>query len=321
MQILSIGTKKRIYAVAFSPDGRDLAAVCGDLFLRVWDLDTGEVRRSIPIEHTSGSYDAAYLGPGRVVFSGINLDWWDVEANGWNQIARGSPWMRRLKVSPDGLHLVEVDQARSAGWTTGPGLMVRDTADWELLPEAEQAAATTGGAAFSPDGRLLATGHLRVAGPRDRHVGADPSGLQYYRTTNEYDYLVHVREFPSGKVVLTLDGWQQAVAHLAFSPDGNYLAGTAGIRLRVWDLTADREVAVHKRGPKHFQGLAFDAAGRFLATVSNDATVRIWDAQTWEERRTFTWQIGALLNIAFAPDGLRAAAGSDKGQIVIWDVD
>jgi hypothetical protein len=28
-----------------------------------------------------------------------------------------------------------------------------------------------------------------------------------------------------------------------------------------------------------------------------------------------------LLNISFAPDGLRAAAGSDRGQIVIWDVE
>jgi WD40 repeat protein len=111
------------------------------------------------------------------------------------------------------------------------------------------------------------------------------------------------------------------VSHLAFSPDGSVLAGTAGIRLRIWDLTTDREVAHHKRGPKHFQGLAFTADGRFLATVSNDETVRVWDARSWEEHTTYTWKVGKLLNIAFAPDGLRAAAGSDKGHIVLWDVD
>jgi WD40 repeat protein len=138
---------------------------------------------------------------------------------------------------------------------------------------------------------------------------------------NEYDYLVHVREMPTGRVVQSIDGWQQAVTHLAFSPGGGVLAGTAGPRLRAWDLTAGRELAVHKRGPKHFQGLSFSHDGRFLATVSNDATVRLWDAQTWAERSRITWDIGALLNIAFAPDGLRAAAGSDKGHIVIWDVE
>src|SRR4051794_21456644 len=113
MQTLSIGKKKRIYSVAFSPDGRDLAAVCGDLFLRVWDLDTGEVRRSIAIPHASSGYDAAYLDAGRIGFSGVDLNWWDVEPNGWNLITRGSPWGRRLRVSPDGKYLVEVDQARS----------------------------------------------------------------------------------------------------------------------------------------------------------------------------------------------------------------
>jgi WD40 repeat protein len=86
-------------------------------------------------------------------------------------------------------------------------------------------------------------------------------------------------------------------------------------------LRADRELALHKRGTKHFQGLSFSRDGRFLATVSNDETVRVWDARTWEERSRITWDIGALLNIAFAPDGLRAAAGSDRGQVVIWDVE
>ena len=89
----------------------------------------------------------------------------------------------------------------------------------------------------------------------------------------------------------------------------------------IWDLENDRELALHKRGTKHFQGLSFTADGRYLATVSNDATVRIWNAGSWQEHTTITWEIGKLLNIAFAPDGCRAAAGSDAGKVVIWDVD
>lgn len=97
--------------------------------------------------------------------------------------------------------------------------------------------------------------------------------------------------------------------------------GTAGPRLRIWDLEGNRELALHKRGTKHFQGLAFTADGRYLASVSNDETVRLWETCTWQEHRTYTWQIGRLLNVALAPDGCRAAAGSDQGQVVIWDVD
>jgi WD40 repeat protein len=177
---------------------------------------------------------------------------------------------------------------------------------------------TTGGVAFSSDGRFLATGHMERVGTRTKRFGVLP-GVEF--AVNEYDYLVDVWKFPGARIAMSIDGWQQAVTHLAFSPDGRFLAGTAGPRLRVWDLGLDREVALHKRGPKHFQGLSFTHDGRFLATVSNDETVRIWDARTWTEHTTYTWKIGRLLNISFAPDGLRAAAGSDKGQIVIWDVE
>jgi WD40 repeat protein len=58
-----------------------------------------------------------------------------------------------------------------------------------------------------------------------------------------------------------------------------------------------------------------------LATTSNDTSATIWDTTTWEVRRRYVWQIGRLRTVAFAPDGLRCAAGSDTGQIVVWDLD
>lgn len=318
MQTLAIKKKKRIYAMAFSPSGEELAAVCGDGFLRIWEVSFGTVRRTAPAEETSSGYDLAYLPDGRIVFGGTSLKVWDTVADSWQLIQPGSPWGRRLKVSPGGDYLVEVDQTRSTDWTAGAGVLVRSTADWELQPAMPEAINTTGGVAFSRDRRFLATGHMATVGQRVHTLGI-LDGIEY--ATNEYDYLVHVRRWPNGLVERTIAGWKQAITHLAFSPDGRFLAGTAGPRLRIWDLEADREVALHKRGTKHFQGLSFTSDGRFMATVSNDETVRIWDAHTWAEHTTFTWQIGRLLNIAFAPDGLRAAAGSDKGQIVIWDAE
>ena len=46
MLTLSIGRKKRLHAVTFSPSGRDLAAVGGDNVLRVWDSFTGDLKHS-----------------------------------------------------------------------------------------------------------------------------------------------------------------------------------------------------------------------------------------------------------------------------------
>jgi WD40 repeat protein len=36
---------------------------------------------------------------------------------------------------------------------------------------------------------------------------------------------------------------------------------------------------------------------------------------------TYTWNIGRMRSIAFSPDGTLAAAGSDTGKIIVWDVD
>lgn len=73
--------------------------------------------------------------------------------------------------------------------------------------------------------------------------------------------------------------------------------------------------------PQHFTSAAFSRDGSRLATTSNDTAATIWDTATWEVRRRYEWQIGRLRTVCFAPDGLRCAAGSDSGQVVVWDLD
>jgi WD40 repeat protein len=72
---------------------------------------------------------------------------------------------------------------------------------------------------------------------------------------------------------------------------------------------------------KHFTDLAFSHDGTRLATTSNDTAATIWDATIWEVRRRYAWDIGRLRVVCFASDGLRCAAASDTGRIVVWDLD
>src|SRR5262249_50604829 len=162
-----------------------------------------------------------------IVVAGRILQVWDVGAKVWQALATHSVWGRRLAVSPDGAVLAEADQIRSTH-AGGDGLILRSTADWSVQPTMPEAANTTGGLAFSRDGRFLATGHMTEVGHRSRSIRGY-STLQFQ--VSEYDYAVHVREMPTGRIVQTLAGWQQAITHLAFSPDGTVIAGTAGPRL------------------------------------------------------------------------------------------
>jgi WD40 repeat protein len=313
MLTLSIGRKKRLHAVTFSPSGRDLAAVGGDNVLRVWDSFTGDLKHSVPVEETSSGYALAYLDETHLVFGGVQLRLWDLAADAWTVIDPINPLAVKLARSPDGRLLAKTEKTESIDWER-EGLVLYDLNTRARLPVPADGINTTEGVAFSPDGRLLATAHLVRVGEQRKSLGA----FGHYMT-HEYDYVVRVREMPSGRVVRTIPGWQQGVRFLAFGPGGSTLVGTAGPRLRVWDLTSDREIALHKRGTKHFQGLAF--AGGHLLTVSNDETVRVWNAHSWAELTIIHWTIGALINLAVSADGLRAAAGSDAGKVVVWDLE
>jgi WD40 repeat protein len=107
------------------------------------------------------------------------------------------------------------------------------------------------------------------------------------------------------------------------SPDGRRAAAL----LRAWAYTypapgvGGHGRAIRNDGKRHFTGIAFHPSGRYLAATSNDETVKLFDAESGEPVRSFAWRVGRLRSVAFSPDGALAAAGSDTGKVVVWDVD
>ena len=109
---------------------------------------------------------------------------------------------------------------------------------------------------------------------------------------------------------------------MAAAADGT-LAAISKTTLAVWrpgDLGLPPR-CLKNDNRKHFTGIAFHPSGRYLAATSNDSTVKLYDTATWELARTFAWDVGRMRSIAFSPDGTLAAAGSDTGKVVVWDVD
>jgi WD40 repeat protein len=114
----------------------------------------------------------------------------------------------------------------------------------------------------------------------------------------------------------------QSVDQLAISPDGSALIVSHTSSLLVWNADSLSAKPKRIRSGKHgITGVAFHPSGRYLAATSNDQTVKLYDTQSWELAKTYTWDIGRMRSIAFSPDGTLAAAGSDTGKVVVWDVD
>src|SRR5207253_113402 len=69
--------------------------------------------------------------------------------------------------------------------------------------------------------------------------------------------------------------------------------------------------------------VAYSPDGRYVVTASFDKTLKLWDAATGAEIKTFGGQAGhqnLVLAATFSPDGRLIASGASDNTAKIWDV-
>jgi WD40 repeat protein len=281
------GWRSSVWGLAFAPDGRTLAS-CGGGKLRLWDFAAntgraldGHSRHATALSFAPDGQELAVLALGHLWRGRL-----DGEPATARHVTTGHPG--QVAYSPDGRFLAcgncvwEGRKLIASGSDAPPG-----------LPH---------GLAFAPDGTLAVARWLQRPGRRG-------------------DNTVHLTDPATGRLKATLTGHTDVASCLAFRPDGAVLAAACRARLLAWDVVSGRQLTRIALDRKHFQAVTFTPDGRFLAAVRNDATARFWDAHTWQPARAFEWGIGPLVSLALAPDGLRAAAGSKTGKVVVWDLD
>ena len=112
------------------------------------------------------------------------------------------------------------------------------------------------------------------------------------------------------------------VWQLAFTADGaKLLVRTDDRKVQLFDAATGAAAGelVHPGRP-YVTGVAVHPRGP-VACARTNGTVTLWNPDTREQLRTFDWKAGKLVSVAFSPDGALAAAGTEDGKIVVWDVD
>jgi WD40 repeat protein len=134
---------------------------------------------------------------------------------------------------------------------------------------------------------------------------------------------VSVRNVESGKALFTAPhDTASPVQQLAFTTDGSkLLVRTDDRKVQLFDATTGAAAGelVHPGRP-YVTGMAVHPRGP-VACARTNGTVTFWDADKCEQLHTFDWKAGKLVSVAFGPDGALAAAGTEDGKIVVWDVD
>jgi hypothetical protein len=105
---------------------------------------------------------------------------------------------------------------------------------------------------------------------------------------------------------------------LAFSTDGERIAAAIDWNYMVLDWQRKREMGTYRGHKGRITALAY-APDNTLFSASWDGMVKHWDS-LGREIRTLDFQQGRITCLAVSQDGSRACVGTDRGSIVIWDL-
>jgi WD40 repeat protein len=201
--------------------------------------------------------------------------------------------------------------------------------------------------AFSPDGKLLATGtedgsiklwDVKSAGVvRALKSQSGPVLALCFSSDGKYlasggaEGTVKVWELPAGKCIhtfpdkgSTLEGDKGGVQSLAFSPDGKLLASSSEDKtVRIWDLEKGECGYIIEEHDAPVRSLAFLPDGNHLATAGEDMTVMVWKTKSWPivTRLKHLQRHKAPVNYLMpSPDAKGVVSASTDGKMMLWDL-
>lgn len=141
--------------------------------------------------------------------------------------------------------------------------------------------------------------------------------------TGGTDGVVRIWDRAAGVVILELEGHNDSIMAVEFSPDGRWLATAGGDeKIIIWDVAKQSELRTLVGHRGSVTSLAFSPDGTLLASASDDGTARLWNPATGRILQLLSEKQGGEVaggHVAFSGDGQILAHAKD-GLFEVWHV-
>jgi WD40 repeat protein/transcriptional regulator with XRE-family HTH domain len=321
-----------VFSVAFSPNGKVLAAGTAEGQVRLWWVANGQPLLTCE-GHLGAGWSVVFSPDGRLLASGSTggtMCLWDAHTGqSLKTLVGHTSAVWSVAFSPDG-HIL-------ASGSNDETVRLWDVHTGQSLKTLSGHTRQVRSVAFSPDGRLLASGSFdgtvrlwevstgqslkTLAGHTDpvRSVAFSPDGR--FLASGSNDYTVRLWDAHTGQCLKTLAGHTHWVSAVAFRPDGRLLAsGSEDQTVRLWDVSTGQCLKTLPGHTSWVSSVVFSPDGHILASGSNDLTVRLWNVPTGQCLKTLLGYTNWLWSVAFSPDGRLLAGGCFDGTVRLWEV-
>jgi WD40 repeat protein len=317
--------------LAFSPDGKQLAAACLNKPIHLWDAaPTGKPPEEAPrLLRGSIATSLAYSPLGdRLASLGREgtLRIWDPRRDQECTILNLPKTGEKLALAPGRPHVAVIggdERVHLWNWRTGETQMLEGhTAIVNAIAFSGQGTLASAGT----DGKVCIWDIGQIKKLREFAAPGKVNAVAFdahWLATGDDQGIVQFWQASDGRRLHQGPAHQGPVEDLAPSPDGQRLAsaGHDGAII-LCDPSTGKELRRFQDAGHTPVRLTFSSDGRFLAAGDKEYTIRVWDVHTGKRVHLFEGHEGVINAVVFSRSGRRlaSAGGIGDGAVKLWDL-